>query len=205
MSDFTVIGVTGGILKKLLQDKISESFVGNYNWDDAVSLLSPKDMEVATPNHISIFLYHIIENGYMKNQPIVRNGARLVNYPPLSLNLYYLLTPYVITTQNNSESLGVHTLLGRAMQAFYDNAILEGTALLDALPAGQKDYYENIEELKITLNPVSLDDLTKLWGSLDTPMRLSVCYEVRVIMIDSKRTKETKRVAEKKAHYQQIK
>lgn len=205
MGDFTVIGVVGGILKKLLQDRISESFVGDYNWDDAVSLLSPKDMEVATPNHLSVFLYHITENGYMKNQPIERNGAGLVRYPPLSLNLYYLLTPYVITTQNNAESLDLHTILGRAMQVFYDNAILEGPALLDAIPAGQKDYYENIEELRIILNYISLDDLTKLWGSLDTPMRLSVCYEVRVIMIESKRTKETKRVVEKEAHYYQIK
>ncbi len=204
MSDFTVIGVVGEILKKLLQNNLQTTFNGNFSSEDSVTLLSPKDLEGTVTNRLSIFLYQIVENAYMKNQPVERIGAGQLKYPPLSLNLYYLLTPYAGETEE-IRGWDIHTILGRAMQILYDNAILEGPALLDTLKLiPREDYYEKIGQIRIILNSLSLDDLTKIWNSFDTPMRLSVCYEVRVIMIESERRKETQRITEKDTEYYQI-
>ena len=192
MSDFTVIGVVGEILTELLRVNLSDTFDGNFDAPDSTTLLSPNNMEGTNNDRLSFFLYHIIENPYMKNQHMKRIDTGQLKYPPLCLNLYYLLTPYAGEDRGAIQGWDLHTILGRAMQVFYDNASLEGPALMDVLKEiSREDYGGKIDHIRIILNPVSLDDLTKIWNSLDTPMRLSVCYEVRVIMIESERRKET--------------
>ena len=163
-------------------------------------------MEGEFSNRLSIFLYHIVENEFMKNQPMERLGTNQLQYPPLSLNLYYLLTPYAGEEANDIIGWDVHTILGRSMQILADNAILEGPRLNDILvQISRPDYLDKIENIRILLNSISLDDLTKIWNSLDTSLRLSVCYEVRVILIESERKKEIQRIVEKRSDYYQIK
>ena len=41
------------------------------------------------------------------------------------------------------------------------------------------------EEIRLVLNPVSLEELTRVWQALEIPYRLSVCYLARVIIVDS--------------------
>ena len=205
MSDFTVIGIVGEILKELLRTRLSEAFPGSFSSPDSVTLLTPKDLETTRKDKLSIFLYQVTENAFMKNQPMERVGDGQLRHPPLSLNLYYLLTPFVKET-DAIRGWDIHTILGRSMQVLYDNAILEGPALRDIFVAiHQEEYYEQIENIRIVLNPLSLDDLTKIWNSLDTPMKLSVGYEVRVVIIESTRRKEVTRIVEKNADYYQIK
>ncbi len=205
MGDFTTIGVIGEILKDLLRYNLNKVFTTSFTTQDSVTLLSPKSLEGEVNNRLSIFLFQIIENAYMKNQPLERVGSGQLKYPPLSLNLYYLLTPYA-GEENNIAGWDVHTIIGRTMQILADNAILEGPTLYDILiRINREDYYEKIESIKILLDSLSLDDLTKIWNSLDTSLRLSVCYEVRVILIESERKKEVQRIIEKSTDYYQIK
>ncbi len=205
MGDFTVIGIVGELLREMLRTNLRATFDGNFSSPDSVTLLSPKDLEGTAVNRLSLFLYRIVENAHMKNQPMEQIGAGRFRHPPLSLNLHYLMTPYAGET-DEIRGWDIHTVLGRAMQVFYDNAVLEGPALFDLLKLiSREDYHGTIERLRIILIPLSLDDLTKIWNSLDTTLRLSVCYEVRVILIDSERKKETRRIVEKNAEYFQIK
>ncbi len=204
MDGFIVIGVVGEILKRLLEDNL-KSILGNSTSTTTMSITfqSPKDMK--SSDHLSIFLYQITENPHMKNQPLERIESNRLKYPPLSLNLHYLLTPSTKET-NDIKDWDTHIILGRAMEILYDNAILEGPVLMDILKTlNREECYEKIRQIRIILNSLSLDDLTKIWNSLDTPMRLSVCYEVRVIMIESEREKESKRITEKNADYYLIK
>ena len=206
MGDFTSIGVVGEILKKLLEINLRDTFLDSFTSPDSITLLSPKEMEGSSSKSISVFLYQITENAFMKNQPIEPIEAGQLKYPPLALNLYYLLTPYAGEETEPIKGWDLHTILGRAMQVLYDNATLEGPALLHILQEiHREEYYEKIGQIRIILDPLSLDDLTKIWNSLDTTLRLSVCYEVRVIMIESERKKETQRIVEKNTDYYQIK
>jgi hypothetical protein len=76
------------------------------------------------------------------------------------------------------------------MQIFHDNSILRGSAL-----------HENLvgEELKLILNQLSVDDLNKLWNviSKSKTYKLSVCYEVTPVGIESMREREVTRVIER--------
>jgi hypothetical protein len=205
MDEFTVIGVIGETLKELMRDKLNQAFPGNFPVDgEEVTLISPK--ELGASHRLSFFLYHIVENPYMKNQPMERAQDNQLKYSPLCLNLYYLLTPHVETESENIKGWDAHSIIGRAMQVLYDHSSLEGAALRDLLvKVDYEDFYEKIGQVRIILNSLSLDDLTKIWNSLDTSLRLSVSYEVRVIIIESERKKEIKRIVEKNAVYYQIK
>lgn len=206
MDEFRVIGVISETLKELLTQNIGKSYL-SFTIDD-ITLKSPKDMEDS--HRLSLYLYHIVENPYMKNQPMERVNNNRLKYSPLSLNLYYLLTPNPKVKINDKDiaTVEIQQILGRAMQVLYDHSILEGPDLKTLLEPPVQDYvdfYDKIGQVRIILNSLSLDDLTKIWGALDTPLMLSAFYEVRVIMIESEREKEFTRIEEKSTDYFQIK
>ena len=84
------------------------------------------------------------------------------------------------------------------MNVLSDNAVLRGSVLKGGLEGTD-------EEFRITLNPVSLDELNRLWNSFyDKSFKLSVCYMVAPVKIDSTRLVEAKRVLEKESNYYQV-
>ncbi len=76
------------------------------------------------------------------------------------------------------------------MQIFHDNSILRGSVLPDSLVG---------DELKLIMTPLSIEDLNKICTVIykSKPYRLSVCYEVTPVAIESLREREVKRVTER--------
>ena len=64
------------------------------------------------------------------------------------------------------------------MQVLYDRATLQGADLTGSLASSG-------QELRVILNPVPLEELTRVWQSMEMSYRLSVVYLVRVVMVDS--------------------
>lgn len=205
MEGFRNIIVVSQILKGLLIINQGNTFVSGFTTEN-ISFSSPKELEVEGNSSIclSLFLYQIMENAYIKNRPMQNSGTGSLQYPPLSLDLYYLITPYAMENQEGGSTKKL-TIIGKAMQTFYDHAIVKGPSMLDALRAVEyEDYYKAIDQLCITLNPISLDDFTKIWNSLDTPMMLSVSYKVRVVMIESEREETVSRIITKSDDYYKV-
>jgi len=86
--------------------------------------------------------------------------------------LRYLLTPF------SGDQLTNHKILGRVLQVLYDEAIISGSVLQGVLK-------DTDQALKITLSPLSLEERTRVWHSVQKPYRLSLSYEVRVVNLDS--------------------
>ena len=61
--------------------------------EDRISLESPADLENNNSVRLSMYLYRIVENPYMKNRFPVEGAGGKARKPPLTLDLYYLLTP----------------------------------------------------------------------------------------------------------------
>jgi hypothetical protein len=101
--------------------------------------------------------------------------------PPLPLNLYYLLTAY---GRDNRDDLG-HRVLGRAMLLLHDHPLL-GAAEIKAALAGN-DLWQQVERIRITPQPLTIDEMSKLWTTFQTQYRISVAYEVGVVLVDSDR------------------
>jgi hypothetical protein len=137
-------------------------------------------------NQLNLYLYHTEHSAAWRNMDLprqVRPGETAT--PPLALNLFYTITAY---GQNDSELIA-HVLLGMAMRILHDHPLLGRAEIDTALPGSALD--RQIERVRITPQPVSLDDLSKLWTGAQSEFRLSVAYQVAVVLIDSLRSPRT--------------
>ncbi len=136
-----------------------------------------------TGNQLNLFLYQVLPNAAWRNMDIpqrIKPGETAI--PPLALNLYYMLTAY---GDGDDDSLG-HRLLGHAVSIMYDHPLLGSQEIKDALPSDIDSDLENqIERVRITLQPLSVEEIFRLWSGFLTQYRISVSYEVAVVLIDS--------------------
>jgi hypothetical protein len=172
MSDFTVVKEVTDSLKQVLTNGITNSPDPQLNGVQ-IDLRSPKEMrQDNNASGISLWLYRITRDADLLNNRPERISPTQIRPAPLPIHLYYLVTPLVNAPSDRQ------TLIGRVLQLFNDHAILRGTDLRDSL-AGSS------EELRITLETLTLEELTRVWFSLSEPYDLSISYEVQVIKIDS--------------------
>jgi hypothetical protein len=167
MADYGVISDVSTSLMTLL-DQDLRKLNGRALLDD-LSGAAPPGLT------LTITLYEILEDAPSRNRPRPQrpDGTAVVSTkPPMALRLHYLLTPW------GGDPLTEQKILGRAMQALYDDAILAGTELLGGLQG-------SADSLKITLIPLSLEDRSRVWYAIQKPYRLSVNYEVRVVNLDA--------------------
>lgn len=189
IADFAVIADVGETLIELLRENMKDLIN-----PDSIMLISPGDIEGSDTVRLSLFLYQVTENAHMKNQEMMNIGSTGLKNPPLTFDLYYMLTSHPSTgiqdkTERTKEE---HSVLGKAMQVLNDNSLLKGSVLRGSLA-------ENNEELRMTLTTLNLDDMTKIWTTFqDKLFRPSLCYLVTPVKIDSSREKQVKRVVERK-------
>lgn len=139
---------------------------------------------------LNLFLYQVLENQFAKNQPWLSPSSTVEEYPPLALDLYYMLTPYA------RDTMSAHQVLNHAMALLHDNAIVAGAQLAGTLATA-------VEQLAIVMCPVTLEELTRIWNALQSPYRLSVCYQVRIALIRSGIRRNISRVSQRIDVFQQ--
>lgn len=133
---------------------------------------------------LNLFLYRTVTNAALSNLDpprSVRPGE--VGLPSLALDLHYLLTAYGPDDADSTATS--HRVLGAAMSVLHDHPLLAADELRDALT--DSDVHEQVERLRISPVPLSIDDLSRLWGGFATQYRLSVAYLATVVLIDSRR------------------
>jgi len=104
--------------------------------------------------------------------------------PPLPLSLYYLVTAY----GENDDGIVSHRLLGRAMSVLHDHPLLDGAEIKAAVGAAnlaESDLDQQIERVRITPQPLSLEEMSKLWTTFQTQYRISAAYQACVVLIES--------------------
>jgi hypothetical protein len=172
MSDFTAVKAVTDTLKQILTDGITNNPDPQLN-GVAIDLRSPKEMRQANnASGISLWLYRVTRDPDMLNDRPERISAGQIRSAAIPLHLYYLLTPLVPDPGDRQ------TLIGRILQLFNDHAFLRGADLQDSLQGAD-------DEFRVTLETLTLEELTRVWYSLSEPYDLSLSYEVQVLKIDS--------------------
>ena len=100
-----------------------------------VTILSPD--EPGSSRRVNLFLFRVEENQFLANQDFVAAPGNHLVPPPVSVNLYYLLTVYA----QNDTALGnvpAHEILGEAMRVLRQNSPVPR----DELAAGLRDARE---------------------------------------------------------------
>jgi len=194
VSDFRAIGATTATLQTLLTDQL-DAPPGVLNPPVPIPVtvgVPPDDGDGEESPRLNLFLYRVTRNGYLSNDDIPGRRPRGTSeiHPPLALDLHYLLTAYGSTANqflaDGTDELVAHYLLGSAMRILHDNAIitsaLETSGGQQVLDPGLENAYEHV---KITLEPLSLEDVSKVWTAIGRPFRLSAAYEACVVQIES--------------------
>ena len=146
----------------------------------AVSLLTPQELVELNSEGVSLWLYRLQRDEQTLNQPPRRVAPNQSEQPPLPLRLHYLVAPIVShETRPQAPELEQH-ILGKVLQVFNDLGSLRGSSLMADL-SGQP------LEIFVRLEPLTLEEITRVWDALDLSYQLCVSYEVSVVPIASGR------------------
>lgn len=198
MSNVLAIAAVTQLLKDLLNDTLINGDVSTaLGADFTVTALPPDRIVTETgdqPTQLNLFLYGVAPNPALRNADLPTRGrdGTLKRRPTLALDLNYLLTAL------SGEELHAEILLGYAMQLFHEQPILARETIRAALAAAAIDQIlpqqfdpiraselaDQIELLKITPRPLSLDDMSKLWTAFQANYRTSVAYDVSLVLIE---------------------
>lgn len=143
-------------------------------------------------NQVNLFLYHTAPNAAWRMVDPQHSRPGESGQTPLALKLYYLLTAYhgeneELTNSQTDRLLGSARILGLAMGTLHDFPILDAAAVNSAMPpADQSDFpFEQIEHVRLNCQPLSIDEMSKLWSGFQTKYRPSAAYEASVVLIES--------------------
>lgn len=198
MSTALAIAATTRVLGSLIDQNIQKANVATVlGQPPYVSTLAPDQLEAPAEEtaKLSLFLYHVTYNqGWREVGLPSRDSSGVgVDRPPLALNLHYLLVAY-----GNADYVP-QMLLGLGMQALHENPFLTrdeittvftpptpattlppvDSALATANLAGQ------VERIKVTPEPLTTEDLSKLWTAFGGKFRPSAGYQATVVLIES--------------------
>lgn len=138
---------------------------------------------------LCIYLYSVVENNDTRTRNMRSIGSRTREYPPLILDLYYMVTAFS-SADIKSRALDEQRILGRAFQVIHDTPTLNGSNLVGSL---QEDEEEFVLEL-INLNRKEISDV---WDFSDVNYKPSIVFRVRNVEIKSNRVKTSARVVER--------
>lgn len=141
-----------------------------------VTILAPD--EAGGDQRVNLFLYKIEENSFLKNEDwtLKPGDSSTLVPPPLSLNLFYLMTPYAKNDPQTGNATA-HEILGEAMRVFYENSVIPNNFL-------EPDLKDAREQFKIVYNALDPEELSRLWSTFAQPFRLSVRYQISTVQVD---------------------
>ena len=191
MSDYSVLSAVSNTLRQLLTKNIT--LARDVQLNVPIQLSSPIEMQnLGQVPGISLWLYKVSRMAEMLNDPPERKQSNMIARMPLPVLLYYLVTPMA------ADPVTRQTLLGRVLQVFNDHSILSGADLQGVLQ-------NTTEQLRVNLEALTLEELSRVWQALGEPYQLSVTYLVQVAKIDSDlELVKSPPVLEKETTYTQI-
>lgn len=192
MSNFLSIATVSTTLRRLLQDAVQQDVTGA-----TATTLRPDAPASQLPSPgVNLFMYQVTPNTAWTNAdlPTRSSSGSLIQRPVIALDLHYLLTFY-----GSDANLEPQRVLGSAVRTLHARPIITAEmiqATLDAAEADDPQHFllgsnlgDDVERVKFTPLPLSLEELSKLWSVLfQTPYSLSVAYVGTVVLLESEQT-----------------
>jgi hypothetical protein len=201
MSSALAIASVTAVLKNLLGNALIQQSTATSMGDVTITALPPDRIPTGAEERIqlNLHLYRLTPNSGWRRTGDSTAQKEQHDTLPLALDLHYLLTAY------GERDFQAEVLLGHAIQCLYETPILTretirsalvsisssngSSAALTALPASALS--EQLEQIKISPEFLSMEEMSKLWSSLQTRARLSVTYQLSVILIENRRASVT--------------
>ena len=183
MSNHLAIATVTTALVRYLQGAVGAD-VGNA----VVTTVRPDGPASGVPQvGVNIFLYQVTPNTAWRNHdlPTRRADGGLTQRPQIALDLHYLLTFY-----GDETLLEPQRILGSAVRALHARPLLTRQEIRSAVAATAfltgSDLADEIETVKFSPQPLTLEELSKLWSVLfQTTYTLSMAYDASVVLISA--------------------
>jgi hypothetical protein len=122
---------------------------------------------------LSLYLFHVTQDPYQRNSPVVGPRAQPIPLQPLSLDLYYLLSAFSQSDYHQEQQA-----MSIALRCFHEHPIVRTTVTIPVPPPQTVN-----EEFTLTMEVETVDSLARLWQSITSSMRLATMYKVSVVFI----------------------
>ncbi|MFN8078351.1 MAG: DUF4255 domain-containing protein [Kineosporiaceae bacterium] len=194
MSNSLAIAAVTSTIRYVLERSLQATHLGPVG-GARVTTLRPSelgDADLAGPAGINVFCYLATPNHAwnLDDLPTRRSNGSLASRPVAAVDLHYLLTCY-----GQEESLDAQRLLGRAIVALKSTSVLTRDVVDDAMThfgaqsetafLTSADLADEVELVKLSPVPLSLEEMSKLWGVLDASYQLSLTYLATVVLISA--------------------
>jgi hypothetical protein len=197
MSNSLSVAMVTAALARILGEALPQ--VPNGGVDNArVTTLRPDMLAAADGDArgINVFLYEVVGNGAWAaaNLPTRRPDGSPVARPQQALDLHYLLT-----FSGDETTLEPQRMLGVAVGTLAAQPVLSRELVRELIARAQaadptaweqfSDLADQVDVVRFTLLPLSLEELSKLWSTFfQAPYRLSVAYHAAVVLLDAEVT-----------------
>lgn len=182
MNRYTVVAdISNHIVNLLKQNMIPEPILS----EDLIGVCSPNEKGDIV---LGIYLYDIRESEHINSVNMANVGMNKKKFPPTYLTLFYMITAYS-NTEIKFKYLEDQKILGRVIQVLNDNATINLSELIN-------DPNLFIPEVKIQLLDLNNEEKNKIWNFSNVPYRLSMCFKVLPVELESTRVREVQRVVD---------
>jgi Pvc16 N-terminal domain len=181
------------VLVDLLENRLIQREVANSIGSVTVTALPPDRISIGADERsgLNLFLYRVSADTHWRREESSSRDSAARAAPPLGLHLHYLLTAY------GEREYEAEILLGYAMQALHETPRLDNAAISASLvPAADAGHHvtptraalaaydsAGLQQLCIIPEFLSMEDMSRLWSSLQARYRPSMTYLVSSVAI----------------------
>lgn len=196
MSTAYAIAGVSAVLQGLLTQGLSDHGVSTaIGVDVDVSALPPDQVDAGS--RLNVFLYQVSPNLGWRNEGLPSRNVRSerLGNQLMALNLHYLISAH------GSDDLFSEILLGSAMQTLHEKPFFDRDAVRALLTPGGPDpllnalsdagLAEQLEQIKITPDYLSNEEMSKLWSAVQSNYRSSASYMATVVLIEAEQPSVT--------------
>ncbi len=186
MSNFLAVGTVSAALQRLVTAPVSTAVPGAEVWVDRSDKKRQK-------SGVNIYLYRTSIDAVRRNDelPARRDDGSLMVRPKLAVSLHYL-----VTFHGKDDELVPQRLMGAVLATLHTRPLISRSLIEDvndesADPNGQHQYLvfndliDADEPVRVSPDPMSLDDLSKLWSVFfQSPYQLSATYLASAVLLE---------------------
>ncbi|MEE8187106.1 MAG: Pvc16 family protein [Nitrososphaerales archaeon] len=144
-----------------------------------ISLGNPGDESQGKngPLGINVFLYHVVDNIKLRTGRLGDDTTPpLMTGSELNFSLFYLISLMGADLAHPAES--AHSVLGKTITAVNQNETIDKKYY----PSGSQ--LASLSGIRLRMNAMSLEEITKLWTALRVPLRPSIPCEAIISEYD---------------------
>ncbi|GAB3047273.1 DUF4255 domain-containing protein [Intrasporangium mesophilum] len=195
MSNTLAIAAVTSTMRHVLHESLGGAQPGPIGGADVTTYrpaqLSDADTVGNDASGLNVYLYQVTPNHAwnLSDLPTRHGDGSLARRPVAALDLHYLVTAY-----GDEEALEPQRLLARGTLALASTPVFTKAVIQAAIdkydtdPTGflaDADLADQAELVKVSPTPLSLEEMSKLWGVLGTPYLLSLAYTATVVLIEA--------------------